>query len=1011
MHILIVEDSITQALLLKQTLEVRGCTVVMAKNGQEALKKIREKEPMLIISDIAMPVMDGCELSKRIKEDPHLSHIPVILITALSNPKDVIRAMQSGADNFITKPYEGDFLYTRIQNILENRRLRQGEKSDPVTISLFFDGEEHLINAERSQLMDLLLSSFEAAIEQNHRLMKKEIELREAKTATEEAYEQLQTSMTQLRKLSQAVEQSPVSVLITDRHGTIEYVNPIFSKITGYSSQEVVGENPRLWKSGQHGERFYQRMWKTILEGHVWQGEICNKKKSGEDYWESASIAPLFNQEGEITHFVAVREDVTERRQREEEFRIIIETAHDGFCITTLEGRILLVNKAYCEMTRYSKEELLEMSLVDLEVWKDERREHIETIQEKGFARYETSYMMKDGTLLAVEISVQASSFRGGSLILFARDISQRRQWEEKIQRHLSFEKMVAHISSSFVNIPLHKMEQAVQNALGTCGHFFQVDEIQVFQSIGEDSPLRESYGWWAKGMKSKGGDLSLELEDLLADDGYKREVLFSFRDEDGESWKDLEKQEELEEVVRKEGIKTFLSIPIIGGELTTFYCFYTIKEEKLWTDEELSLLKTLLEIISNAFARERTEKKIQEYTMEMELQSLKLEELNQHLDEEFQKAKEVHETTLVKTLPLLNEMTFAVHYQPAQKVGGDFYFCDTINEGRRVLIYLSDVTGHGLDGAMLSHFVKNTINSYLAVSKNEEITPEKILSFVTNQFRREEYPEDYFICIYLAILNRETLELSYLGAGFQDIPLLKRGEEEIPLINSGLPISRAISPSLMNTTSKVITLTPGSTLFFYTDGLTEQEVEGRVFGEKIQETFFPSSHLPPWIQVHTINEAFRKFNGGSLQGDDDITYLLLQIQKEETKRYHFQLESRLEELKVLRERIMDILSCYEEREFFMACLHEMVANAIEHGNMFCAKKRVFVEVETGENYISAIVEDEGEGFSWRERMDSSMDLKGERGRGRGINLTQSISSLFFYNREGTKAYFLLKRD
>lgn len=125
----------------------------------------------------------------------------------------------------------------------------------------------------------------------------------------------------QLRKLSRAVEQSPCSIVVTDTTGAIEYVNPKFTQVTGYSFQEAVGQNPRILKSGHMQEENYKCMWEAIKAGMEWRGEFHNKKKNGECYWEMASISPVKNPEGEVTHFVAVKEDITARKETEEELR------------------------------------------------------------------------------------------------------------------------------------------------------------------------------------------------------------------------------------------------------------------------------------------------------------------------------------------------------------------------------------------------------------------------------------------------------------------------------------------------------------------------------------------------------------------------------------------------------------------------------------------------------------------------------------------------------------------
>jgi len=135
----------------------------------------------------------------------------------------------------------------------------------------------------------------------------------------EEAMAQQRRTVEAVRKLSRAVEQSPATVMITDTNGSIEYVNPKFTELTGYSVEEALGKNPRIVKSGQTPVEVYQGMWEAITGGREWRGEILNRKKNGELYWEAASISPIFNSEGAITHFVAVKEDVTERKAAEEE--------------------------------------------------------------------------------------------------------------------------------------------------------------------------------------------------------------------------------------------------------------------------------------------------------------------------------------------------------------------------------------------------------------------------------------------------------------------------------------------------------------------------------------------------------------------------------------------------------------------------------------------------------------------------------------------------------------------
>ena len=125
----------------------------------------------------------------------------------------------------------------------------------------------------------------------------------------------------QIRKLSRAVEQSPVTVVITNISGDIEYVNPKFTELTGYSREEAMGVNPRVLKSGRTPAEEYDNLWQTITKGGTWRGEFINRKKGGEEFWESASITPITDEDGRITHYLAVKEDITERKELEARFR------------------------------------------------------------------------------------------------------------------------------------------------------------------------------------------------------------------------------------------------------------------------------------------------------------------------------------------------------------------------------------------------------------------------------------------------------------------------------------------------------------------------------------------------------------------------------------------------------------------------------------------------------------------------------------------------------------------
>ncbi|MBF0369386.1 MAG: transporter substrate-binding domain-containing protein [Magnetococcales bacterium] len=125
----------------------------------------------------------------------------------------------------------------------------------------------------------------------------------------------------ELTKLSRTVEQSPLSIVITDRDANIEFVNPQFSKVSGYSQEEAIGSNPRILKSGEMDSHLYQDLWQTLSKGKTWKGEFLNKRKSGELYWEATTISPLRDRDGNISHFVANKEDITQRKMADDRLK------------------------------------------------------------------------------------------------------------------------------------------------------------------------------------------------------------------------------------------------------------------------------------------------------------------------------------------------------------------------------------------------------------------------------------------------------------------------------------------------------------------------------------------------------------------------------------------------------------------------------------------------------------------------------------------------------------------
>jgi two-component system sensor histidine kinase/response regulator len=172
-EILIVEDSPTQAERLRRLIQSIGYRVRVASNGQRALNLIRERKPHLVVSDIIMPELNGYDLCRALKADPALREIPVILVTALNDSKDIIRGIECGADNFIRKPYSEEYLLNRISQVLLNQRLRK-DAGPEAGIGVYLGEQKHFINASRQQMLDLLISTYEQAVQVNGELQARE---------------------------------------------------------------------------------------------------------------------------------------------------------------------------------------------------------------------------------------------------------------------------------------------------------------------------------------------------------------------------------------------------------------------------------------------------------------------------------------------------------------------------------------------------------------------------------------------------------------------------------------------------------------------------------------------------------------------------------------------------------------------------------------------------------------------------------------------------------------------
>jgi PAS domain S-box-containing protein len=250
-----------------------------------------------------------------------------------------------------------------------------------------------------------------------------------------------------LRLQSAALASADNGIVITDRSGRIAWVNPAFTRLTGYTAAEVVGQNPRVLKSGRYDAAFYGEMWATITAGHVWRGELVNRRKDGSLYTEEMTITPVRAASGEVTHFVAIKQDVsarkqmeTELRQSRERFLAIFQASPTPVAITTLaEGRYLDVNESYLRMMGCPREELIGRTVTELRVWeKPEERNRLLCLLEAHGAveNFEARFRDRAGQIHDVLASVKVVQLGDQPCLIFiSYDITERKSLEAQLRQ------------------------------------------------------------------------------------------------------------------------------------------------------------------------------------------------------------------------------------------------------------------------------------------------------------------------------------------------------------------------------------------------------------------------------------------------------------------------------------------------------------------------------------------------------------------------------------------------
>jgi PAS domain S-box-containing protein len=419
--ILIVDDKEANRYLLQTILTAAGHATRDAANGAEALESARRERPDLIISDILMPQIDGFALCRECKRDETLRDIPFIFYTATyTDPRDRDFGLQLGAARFVVKPMEAEDLSAIIEEVLKEHA--QGKSSASV------------VPAED-----------EAAIYRlyNEALIRK---LEDKMLALEKEIAERRQAEKLLQKLASAVEQAADPIFITDAAGVIEFINPAFERLTGYAKNEVLGNTPRLLKSGAQDDAFYKKLWQVILSGKNFKAELINRKKNGERYNVQQTITPIRDERGVITHFISTCKDMTERRQAEEQINFqahLLSVVGNAVIATDMQGQVTYWNPAAEKLYGWSAGEALGRQIVELTPANQTREQAQEIMSQLAQGRSwsgEFTVRRKDGSefpAFVFDTPIVDADGRLTGIIGVSYDVSAHAQAEQQIKRRV----------------------------------------------------------------------------------------------------------------------------------------------------------------------------------------------------------------------------------------------------------------------------------------------------------------------------------------------------------------------------------------------------------------------------------------------------------------------------------------------------------------------------------------------------------------------------------------------
>ncbi|MGY6277824.1 PAS domain S-box protein [Methylomonas sp. MgM2] len=620
--------------------------------------------------------------------------------------------------------------------------------------------------------------------------------------------------------MRRVIAQSASAMMITDASGRIQYVNPRFSEMSGYSADELLGQKPTMLQSGNMTEEFYQSMWDALVTTGAWHGEILNKHKKGHNYWVYESVSAIKNSAGEITHFLAVEEDVTHRKEvdmalaeSEERFRQMADISGEWLWEQDPKGYYTYSSVAVNQILGFSQDEIIGKHYTELLTPQDKESQTNFSTSEQSFSALLNHYRHKDGHQVITESTGLPITDKKGNLLKWRgvdRDISARVRFQNAL---IDSEKRTRLIIESSLNAIV------IMDSYGIITDWNRQAEVM--------------FGWTAAEAVGR------RLDELIIPERFHRK--------------------------HREGLQTFLETgagPILNRQIEHIAKRRDGREFPV--ELSVSPLKLGNAYIFSGFIHDISSRKAAEQKIRQAQVDLAVAQ------NEIKIAQQIQANLSPGSAIQTKDFEVTGFCLPADKVGGDyydyFYRDDTLLD-----LVIADVSGHSIGPGL---FMVET-RSALRVQNNPAIKPAETLSILNNFLFKDLDQADYFISLFYMQMDLARQQITYSNAGHPPPLLFNRFTGKfMELDTDGLIVG--VVPHV-DFEQKNVRLTEGDIILLYTDGIIEAENPDREFFgiERVKAILREHASDSPQAIINALFTSLQQFCQAAVF-NDDITLMVL---------------------------------------------------------------------------------------------------------------------------------------